>query len=129
MLVSDYRYGLLLFRKDGSTLGSAPVTVDWEPAAESARFGHARRGGAPLNGEGTASIEPLWDRTEGEGISAGFEVRVESGPSAAEAGHALAALSVAGRRCAGEMEVLRDGAAAGIYRSARPPWNHPSKGA
>jgi hypothetical protein len=65
---------------------------------------------------------------EGEGIAAGFEVCVESGPSAAEAGHALAALSVAGRRCAGEMEVLRDSAAAGIYRSARPPWNEPSKG-
>ena len=65
---------------------------------------------------------------EGQGISAGFEVRVESAPSAAEAGHALAALSVAGRHCAGELEVLRDGAAAGIYRSARPPWNHQNKG-
>ena len=34
---------------------------------------------------------------EGKGVTAGFEVRVESGSSAAEAGHALAALSVAGR--------------------------------
>ena len=79
MLVSDYRYGLLLFRKDGSTLGSASVTVDWEPAAESARFDHARRGGAPLNGEGTASIEPLWDRTEGEPYLRGFRVAHDNG--------------------------------------------------
>jgi hypothetical protein len=64
---------------------------------------------------------------EGEEIAAGFEVRVESGPSAAETGHALAALSVAGRHCARELEVLKDGGVAGIYRSARPPWNHQNK--
>ncbi|MGA2267798.1 MAG: YbjN domain-containing protein [Bryobacteraceae bacterium] len=57
---------------------------------------------------------------EGEGIAAGFEVRVGSEPAAAEAGHALAALSVAGRHCAREMEVLKDSAVAGIYRLARP---------
>ena len=56
---------------------------------------------------------------EGGGVAAGFEVRVESGPTAAEAGHALAALSVAGRHCAREMEVLADSTVAGIYRSAR----------
>lgn len=66
---------------------------------------------------------------EGEGISAGFEVRVESEPSTAEARHALAALSVAGRQCAREIEVLNDGAVAGIYRSAQPLLNQQSKGA
>jgi hypothetical protein len=65
---------------------------------------------------------------EGEGIAAGFEAGLGNQPSAAEAGHALAALSVAGRQCAREMEVLKDGALAGIYRSARPPFNHQSKG-
>jgi hypothetical protein len=79
MLVNDYRYGLLLFRKDGSTLGSASVTVDWEPAAEWARFERARRGAAPLNGQGAASIEPLWDRTEGEPYLRGFRVAHDSG--------------------------------------------------
>jgi len=64
---------------------------------------------------------------EGEGIAAGFEVGLGSEPSAAEAGHALAALSVAGRQCAREMEVLKDGVLAGIYRSARPPLNQQSK--
>jgi hypothetical protein len=79
MLVNDYRYGLLLFRKDGSALGSASVTVDWEPAAEWTRFHHARRGGVPLSGEGTASIEPLWDKMEGEPGLSGFRVAYESG--------------------------------------------------
>jgi len=64
-----------------------------------------------------------------EGVAAGFEVRLETAPSPAEAGHALAALSVAGRHCAREMEVLKDAALAGIYRLARPPYHHSGKGA
>jgi hypothetical protein len=68
-------------------------------------------------------------RREGDGITAGFEVRTESAPSPAEAGHALAALSVAGRECAREMEVLKDGVVAGIYRSARLPFHPQQKGA
>jgi hypothetical protein len=66
-------------------------------------------------------------RKDGGEVAAGFEVGVGNGPSAAEAGHALAALSVAGRQCAREMEVLKDGALAGIYGSARPLWNHQIK--
>jgi hypothetical protein len=66
---------------------------------------------------------------DGAALSAGFEVRLESEPSATEAGHVLAALSVAGRQCAREIEVLKDGAVAGIYRSVRPPFHHQSKGA
>ena len=66
---------------------------------------------------------------EGDDITAGFEVRTESRPSPAEAGHALAALSVAGRKCAREMEVLKDGVLAGIYRSARLPIHQQRKGA
>jgi hypothetical protein len=79
MLVNDYRYGLLLFRKDGSTVGSASVTVDWDPAVESARFDHTRRGVLPLDAEGAASIEPLWDRTEGEPYLRGFRVAHDGG--------------------------------------------------
>jgi hypothetical protein len=79
MLVDEYRYGLLLFRKDGSALGSASVAVDWDPAAEWTRFYHARRGRVPLAEEGTASIEPLWDRSEGEPYMRGFRVAYASG--------------------------------------------------
>lgn len=60
-------------------------------------------------------------------IMAGFEVCLESEPSVADVAHALGALSVAGKQCGKELKVL-DGALAGIYLSARPPFN-PSKGA
>jgi hypothetical protein len=59
-------------------------------------------------------------RRDGEAIAGGFEVRVETGPAPTEAAHALAALSVAGRHCAKEMEILKDDTVAGIYRLARP---------
>jgi hypothetical protein len=64
---------------------------------------------------------------EAEAVSAGFEVRMESAPSAAEAGHALAALSVAARQCGREMCIFNNGALAGIYRSARPIFFDKSK--
>jgi len=67
-------------------------------------------------------------RPEGEGIAAGFEVSMETAPSAAETSHALAALSVAGRKCARELKVL-GGSVAGIYRSAHPSFNHQTEGA
>jgi hypothetical protein len=79
MLLNEYRYGLLFFREDGSALGSASVKVDWEPAAEWTRFHHVRRGAMPLFGEGTASIEPLWDTTLGEPYVSGFRVAYDSG--------------------------------------------------
>jgi hypothetical protein len=74
MFVNEYRYALLLYREDGSSIGTAPVTVDWGPATECARFDHARRGIVPLGEEGAASIEPLWHRTEGEPLMRGFRV-------------------------------------------------------
>jgi hypothetical protein len=79
MLSNAYRYGLLLFRGDGSALGSASVAVDWEPAAEWTRFYHARRGSVPLCADGNAAIEPLWDKTEGEPYIGGFRVAYSSG--------------------------------------------------
>jgi hypothetical protein len=78
MLKNDYLYSLLLYRADGSALGSAKVTVDWEPAAEWARFQHARQGTVPMYGEDAASIEPVWDKV-GEPYVKGFRVVYESG--------------------------------------------------
>jgi hypothetical protein len=67
-------------------------------------------------------------RRTGEGTSAGFEVCLQSRPTAVEVRHALGALSVAGRHCAKEIEVLmKDGALAGIYRSALPKVDQQSK--
>jgi hypothetical protein len=78
MFVNEFRYGLLLFKKDGSALGAASVAPDWEPAVEWTRFYQARKGKAPFCGDGTASIQPLWDRTEGEPYIRVFRVAYES---------------------------------------------------
>lgn len=78
MVRSDYRYGLVLFKDDGSALGSASVKVDWEPAAECARFQHARRGEVKFPGNETAVVEPIWDKT-GEPWVRGFRVAYDSG--------------------------------------------------
>jgi hypothetical protein len=74
MLVNDYKWAVLLFRNDGAALGSAAVTVDWDPAAEWTRFYHARRGTTAFGDGGTASILPLWDRSQGEPYLRGFRV-------------------------------------------------------
>jgi len=57
---------------------------------------------------------------EGSGIAAGFEARIDWMPDSAETGHALAALSVACRHCARELDVLsKDAPLAGLYWAAR----------
>lgn len=81
MLENNYQFSLLLFRKDGSALGSASVCIDWDPAVECTRFYHARRGQVPLCAEGTTSIQPLWDKLEGEPYSRGFRVVYEAAGS------------------------------------------------
>jgi hypothetical protein len=79
MLATNYRYCLLLYRRDGSPLGSAAAAVDWEPAAEWAQFYHARRGEVPPFGEGTTTIEPLWDSAVGEPFMRGFRLAYYGG--------------------------------------------------
>ena len=56
---------------------------------------------------------------EGDALAAGFDVCLTGQLTAADAAHALAALSVAYRACAREMNVLQDDALADLYRSAR----------
>jgi hypothetical protein len=51
---------------------------DWEPAVEWTQFYYARRGELPFCSGGAASIQPLWDRTEGEPNLRGFRVLCES---------------------------------------------------
>jgi hypothetical protein len=53
------------------------------------------------------------------GLAAGFDVGIAGELTPADAEHALAALSVACRSCARQMDVLQDDALAGLYRSAR----------
>ena len=58
----DYRFTLDLFREDGTPLGQAPVSVDFEPAIEWTHFDGVRSGLLPevLN-IGPATIECVWD--------------------------------------------------------------------
>jgi hypothetical protein len=84
MLTNEYRYALLLYKKDGSSLGVAAVAPDWEPAAECTRFHHARRGTVAPGAEGSACIEPLWDRAQGEPYTRGFRVVFGNGEGKAQ---------------------------------------------
>ncbi len=105
------RFRVTLFRHDGAGDAVQPALCLYLLKANAA-LRHAR----------------AFLQRQNDEISAGFEVRVESAPSAIEAGHALAALSVAGRQCAREMGVLKDRAVAGIYQPAQPSVNDRRKG-
>ena len=71
-----YRFAVTMYRNDGSTLGTVPVNRDFEAVLEWARFYHQRRGELPLDGDGSASVLPLWERTLGEPYCRGFRVEI-----------------------------------------------------
>ncbi len=76
MLTLPYRFAVVLFRQDGSCVGTVPANRDWEPAHEWTRFHFQRRGELPLDGNGSASLLPLWDRTLGEPYCRGYRVEI-----------------------------------------------------
>jgi len=76
MLTLPYRFAAVLFRADGSCVGTVPANRDWEPVHEWTRFHFQRRGELPLDGDGGASILPLWDRTLGEPYCRGYRVEI-----------------------------------------------------
>jgi proteasome lid subunit RPN8/RPN11 len=73
----QYQYALELERLDHTALGQLPVTVDWEPAWEWARFMalRASNGGAQPS-RNAASVEPLWEGGRGEPYVGGVRVSV-----------------------------------------------------
>jgi hypothetical protein len=75
-LTFPYRFALAMFREDGSSLGTVLAERDWEPVREWTRFYFQRRGELPLNGDGSASILPLWERTLGEPYCRGYRVEI-----------------------------------------------------
>ncbi len=76
-LTFPHRFAVALFREDGSSLGTVPVIRDWEPAYEWTRFYFQRRGELPLDGNGCASILPLWEHTLGEPYCRGYRVQIK----------------------------------------------------
>jgi hypothetical protein len=75
-LTFPYRFAIVLLREDGSTLGTVPADRDWEPVHEWTRFYFQRRGELPLDGNGSASVFPLWDRQLGEPYCRGYRVEI-----------------------------------------------------
>ncbi len=77
MLTFPFRFAVALFRKDGSYLGTVPAERDWEPVLEWTRFNFQRLGELPLDdGQGSASVLPLWERTVGEPYCRGYRVEI-----------------------------------------------------
>ena len=72
-----YHYALAFRRADGSSAGQVPVTVDWEPACESTRFGAVRHGGRAPRSSEDPRVDPLWDNTMGEPYVGGVRVSIE----------------------------------------------------
>ncbi len=70
-----YRFGVVLCRADGTYLGTAQVTHDFEPANEWARVFLAGKLGILANGSASTVI-PLFDSTVGEPYCRGFRIEV-----------------------------------------------------
>ena len=75
MSKDSYKYIVEIYREDGTPVGQAAITPDWEPARESVRFQAIRRARLPLGvGNKEALIEPLWHSSAKEPFLRGFRV-------------------------------------------------------
>ena len=73
-----YHYALAFRRVDGSSAGQVPITVDWEPACESARFKAFRERGPASRSLAEPRVEPVWNATMGEPYVEGIRVRIDA---------------------------------------------------
>jgi proteasome lid subunit RPN8/RPN11 len=104
MIHLDHEFALLFSRKDGTPIGQVPVTVDWDPACESARFAAVRRGLLVATAPVPTTVSPLWSRRLGEPYMRGFRVHVEvPGPTAWACDFPLACFSGPARSLASGM--------------------------
>jgi proteasome lid subunit RPN8/RPN11 len=79
MPFDDYSYFVELYSPQGSTLGRAPIVVDWEPAREWTVFSALREGRhSSLPALGATLVHPRWHEELGEPYMAGFRVAVEN---------------------------------------------------
>jgi hypothetical protein len=75
-LMFPFRFAVALFREDGASLGTVPINRDWEPVYEWTRFYFQRKGELALDGNGSASVLPLWEYTLGEPYCRGYRVQI-----------------------------------------------------
>jgi hypothetical protein len=75
----EYHYALTMYAQEGRvSLGQVPVTPDWGPALESARFEGIRRGQLPaVTAEAPGWIEPVWNETLGQPYLSGFQAVIQ----------------------------------------------------
>jgi hypothetical protein len=75
-LTFPFRFAVALFREDGASLGTVPVSRDWEPVHEWTRFFFQRKGALSLDENGSASVLPLWEYSLGEPYCRGYRVQI-----------------------------------------------------
>jgi len=76
-LTFPFRFAVVLFGEDGTSLGAVPAKRDWEPAHEWTRFYFQRRGQLGLDSDGSAStVIPLWEHTLGEPYCRGYRIQI-----------------------------------------------------
>jgi hypothetical protein len=76
-LTLPYRFALAMFAEDGTSIGTVEAKRDWEAVYEWTRFYFQRRGQLSLDGDGAASVLPLWEETLGEPCCSGYRVQIE----------------------------------------------------
>lgn len=74
---TGWRFSLSIYREDGSAVGQAPITVDFEPAREWARFACMRRNElSPDEICAPTEVVPLWHPGAGEPYLRGFRIAI-----------------------------------------------------
>jgi len=87
MMRDEYKYAVELERQDHTRLAQVPVTMDWGPALEWARFRALRESpGAMKPSHGSAQVEPEWDSALGEPYVSGVRISLVDGGSSAPPG-------------------------------------------
>jgi len=70
-----YQYAVEIERLDRTPLGQFPIVMDWEPAREWACFMTLREADNSTRPNADATVEPEWDRSQGEPFVGGVRVR------------------------------------------------------
>jgi len=65
-----------MFAENGTELGTVAVKRDWEPLYEFTRLHFLRRGELALDGDGGASVLPVWDGSVGEPYCRGYRMEI-----------------------------------------------------
>jgi hypothetical protein len=132
-MMFPFRFAVALFREDGASLGTVPVDRDWEPDYEWTRFYFQRKGELALDGNGSASVLPLWDYSLGEPYCRGYRIQIAQPgrrPVASDfpKTHCRSVASVAASQLV-EQKQLRDGELYSYMLVAHPsPLKEPQSG-